>query len=165
MRWLDGITDLMDMNLCKSLELVIDRDTWHAAVHWISKCRTELRDCTELMGYISSLPSQIYIYVCVCMCVYIHFSFPHWNIDLARILDLLLLLIMHNIIQNILSQLSSAMLSRRVLLLSLTVHLHRHTTVYKLMKISYKDSYWYHVTYNLRIQLIYGTIFTQKWKP
>ena len=68
MRWLDGITNLMDMNLCKFLELVIDRDTWHAAVHWISKCWTQLRDCTELMGYISSLPSQMC--VCVCVCVY-----------------------------------------------------------------------------------------------
>ena len=44
MRWLDGITDLGDMNLSKPQEIVKDREAWHAAVHGVAKSWTKLRD-------------------------------------------------------------------------------------------------------------------------
>jgi len=58
MRWLDGITDSMDMNLSELREIVMDREAWRAAIHGVAKSRIQLSDWTELNWTVINFPGS-----------------------------------------------------------------------------------------------------------
>ena len=90
MRWLDGITSLMDMGLGRLWQLVIDGEAWHAAVHGVTKSQKQLSDSTELNPFntkymcLKSDPGSPESHIVLCVCIHACVFHPY-NFHLVRI--------------------------------------------------------------------------------
>ena len=76
MRWLHGITDSMDVSLSELREMVVDREAWCAAIHWVTKSRTRLRDWTDLNCAKKAYLQIIYFSIVIGFCNWMILSKP-----------------------------------------------------------------------------------------